>query len=242
MPLSVGVLIIGSLLWDSKNGRPTWRNTRLDMATAKEVTAPIRYGRRSRSRGNTYTMVFSRLCQVGHAKLVHCSHEISAIQDLTAEAEFLWKAEQPDAKADRIAANWGCVALMCNPGRDIPEHLLSGWAERVGREPDYGNISQTPEEGVLVSSGGLLQIGWPGIVDGGAPADVDLLLVTANDPEITTANPTYPSPTAIAVAWNRVGDCVQYFWRNTDNGICTFEDDEIRKRLRPREGGAHDFR
>ncbi len=38
MPLSAGVLIIGSLLWDSEKGRPAWRNARLDMAKAQPVT------------------------------------------------------------------------------------------------------------------------------------------------------------------------------------------------------------
>jgi hypothetical protein len=41
MPLTAGVLIIGSLLWDSEEERPTWRNARLDIASAQAVTAPI---------------------------------------------------------------------------------------------------------------------------------------------------------------------------------------------------------
>ena len=76
MPLNVGVLIIGSLFWDSEQNRPAWRDARLDMATAQTVTAPIRYGRRSgRNRGYTYTMVFSRLAELGHAKVVQCVRE-----------------------------------------------------------------------------------------------------------------------------------------------------------------------
>src|SRR5947209_4925613 len=95
VPLTAGVLIIGSLLWDAEKGRPAWRGARLDKASAQTVTAPIRYGRLSGSRGNSYTMVFSRLCPAGQAKLVPCSHTISTVQDLIAEAECLWKAEQP---------------------------------------------------------------------------------------------------------------------------------------------------
>ena len=60
MPLTAGVLIIGSLLWDSEEDRPTWRDVRLDIASAQAVTAPIRYGRLSgKKRGHTHTMVFS---------------------------------------------------------------------------------------------------------------------------------------------------------------------------------------
>jgi len=234
VPLTAGVLIIGSLLWDSEKDRPAWRAARLNVAAVQTVTAPIRYGRLSESRGNSYTMVFSRMCPAGQAKLVPCSNTISTIQDLIAEAEHLWKAEQPRAKAHRIATDWGCVALLCNPETQIPVNLLRGWAERIGGEDDYGNVSQTQEEGLLVSDDGLLRIDWPRLVEGGAPADVDLLLVTANDPEITAASPTYPTAEIIAEAWNRAGDHVEYFWKNIDNGIRTFQDDEIKARLHPR--------
>ena len=234
MPLSAGVLIIGSLLWDTEKGRPAWRNARLDMAKAQPVTAPIRYGRLSESRGNSYTMVFSRLCPPGQAILVPCLCGISSAQDLVAEAECLWKAEQPGAKPHRIAAKWGCVSLLCNPERDIPDDLLRGWAERIAAERGYGSISQTQEEGVLVTRDGLLRIDWPKVAEDGVAAGVDLLFVTANDPEITTSSPNYPAAQTIAEAWNRAGDYVEYFWNNRDSGICTFQDAEICQLLRPR--------
>src|SRR6266436_291433 len=77
VPLTAGVLIIGSLLWDSEKERPAWRGARLNVAAAQTVTAPIRYGRLSESRDNSYTMVFSRMCPAGQAKLVPCSNTIS---------------------------------------------------------------------------------------------------------------------------------------------------------------------
>src|SRR6266446_1938991 len=82
VPLTAGVLII---------------------ASAQAVTAPIRYGRLSgKKRGHTYTMVFSRLCSIGQAKVVRCSNTVSSTADLIEEAEHLWKAEQPEAFAGRI--------------------------------------------------------------------------------------------------------------------------------------------
>src|SRR5260370_7892191 len=147
VPLTAGVLIIGSLLWDSKKGRPAWREARLDRTSAQSVTAPIRYGRLSESRGNTYTMVFSRLCDAGRAKVLRCTRSISTPEDLIVEAEALWKAEQPGACPGRIAAEWGCVALLCNPDRQIPENLLNACAEPVGVDPAYGNLPPTNAEG-----------------------------------------------------------------------------------------------
>lgn len=236
MPLNSGILIIGSLLWDVTRGRPAWREARLDMASAQTVTAPIRYGRLSgEGRGNTYTMVFSRSAGVGHAVVVRCKRSVSSAADLVAEAEALWKAEQPRAAPGRIADYWGCVALLRNPDRKIPQDLLKAWAERVGREPSYGNVTQTEEEGRLIDENGRLLIDWPRLVDTGERVPIDLLLVTANDPEISATRSNYPDVATIVGAWNAAASkYAEYFWRNTENGICTFQDAEIRALLHPR--------
>lgn len=235
MPLNAGILIIGSLLWDEGHGRPAWRKARLDGAGAQAVTAPIRYGRLSgKNRGHTYTMVFSRLADPGHATVVECAQKVSMIGELIGEAEALWKAEQPSASPGRIAADWGCVAILCNPERIVPAEILNGWARRVADEPDYGNVHQTEAEGKLVSDEGLLQIAWPHLVDGGGALELDILLVTANDPTLSGMPPEYPSVETIARAWNAAGDHVEYFWRNRDCGIRTFQDDELLDLLNPR--------
>jgi hypothetical protein len=233
--MNAGVLIIGSLLWDSERGRPAWREARLEMASAQSVTAPIRYGRLSgKGRGHTYTMVFSRLAGIGHAKAVRCSRPIATPADLLAEAEALWIAEQPGAAVGRIAADWGCVALLCNPERKVPEDLLKAWTDRIALEPDYGKVTQTKDEGHLIDENGRLLIAWPTCVDTGEPVQLDLLLVTANNPEISMARPNYPGVATIAGAWNgAAGKYAEYFWKNTENGIRTFQDDEIRALLRP---------
>jgi len=132
VPLTAGVLIIGSLLWDSEKGRPAWRDARLDVASAQAVTAPIRYGRKARTRGNSFTMVFSRQCPAGLAKLVPCSHTISTPQDLITEAEYLWKAEKPDAELHRIASRW---AVSRRTHSDVSCEVLNEYdlLRRIGR-------------------------------------------------------------------------------------------------------------
>ena len=113
-PLRAGVLIIGSLLWESR--REAWRKARMDMAYSKSVTAPIRYGRLSERRGKTYTMVFSSLCEAGRAKVVRCAGTVSSAEDLIAEAEHLCAAEQNEPVAHSICGRWSCVAILWNPG------------------------------------------------------------------------------------------------------------------------------
>lgn len=231
MRLDAGILIIGSLLWD-KN-RQGWRDERLDLPHSEVVSAPIRYGRRSgERRGHTYTMVFSRNAPMGHARVVRCSHAITSADDLMVESVELWEAEALEEDTGRIAANWGCVALLCNHERKIPADILKAWAKRVALEPGYGKVSQAPNEGPLIDKEGLLQIDWPRRVEGGAAVDLDVLLVTANDPTLVVTPPSYPSAETIADAWNAAGEHVSYFWNNVDSGISTFQDDEIRPRLK----------
>ena len=181
-------------------------------------------------------MVYSRLCKLGQGKLLRCTRPISTPAELMAEAEALWKAEQPGAAPGRIACNWGCVALLCNPSSKVPDDLLKAWADRVAREPAYGNMTQTQEEGTLVGEDGLLRMDWPRLVENGTSPYVDVILVTANDPEISASRSDYPDANTIAAAWNAAPSrYAEYFWNNVANGICTFQDEDIRTRLNPRK-------
>jgi hypothetical protein len=230
VPLSVGVLIIGSLYWRG-GGRDRWRRWRLDMNRKWLVKAPIQYGRRSKNK--TFTMVFSQPSdnQLGQAIIMPCQREVSSPADLIAEAEWLWSAEDNKVPSlcvlsptQSISAEWGgCVALLRNPQSNVPQELLDGWAERVLREQHYN-----ANERRLVDGRGTLLIDWPHLTEGGL-APLDLLLATSNDPE-----PTYPTVQEIADAWNREPDNerrAEYFRQNRENGIYTFQDHAIEERL-----------
>jgi hypothetical protein len=61
---------------------------------------------------------------------------------------------------------------------------------------------------------------------------VDFLLATATHPTLVGIRASYPSVDTIASAWNADRERhVEYFWRNVDSGIPTFQDDAIRERL-----------
>lgn len=228
-PLRVGILIIGSLYWRGA-GRDRWRRWRLDKNRKWLVKAPIQYCRRSKK--GTFTMVFSRLPdnQLGQAIIMPCQREVSSPADLIAEAEWLWSAEDNKVPSlcalsptQSISAGWGCVALLRNPQSNVPRELLDGWAERVSREQHYN-----ANERRLVDSRGTLLIDWPHLTEGGL-APLDLLLATSNDPE-----PTCPTVQEIADAWNREPDNerrAEYFRRNRENGIYTFQDHAIEELL-----------
>jgi hypothetical protein len=234
MHLTLGVLIIGSLYWRN-DGRQRWRKCRLDKDHKWLVKVPISYGRRSRN--GTYTMVFGNPSEVplGQALVVQCERAVTSTSDLIIEAEWLWSAEEstnakeavprfcacsPERRVSPSAGDWGCVALLGNPNREIPRQLLDEWANRVAKEAHYNANKRR-----LVDPQGMLQIDWPSLSSDGGPVPTDLLLATSNDREATS-----PTVQEIADAWNQ-NPRVDYFSNNRKHRIETFQDEEIEKLL-----------
>src|SRR5690554_4953001 len=91
--MRAGVLVVGSLWWDTQQHRIQWRRDRLLTDDSIRVRVPLRYGRRSRSRGNTFTMVMSEGREDGQALIVPCRNELATFDGLRSEAEQLWAAE-----------------------------------------------------------------------------------------------------------------------------------------------------
>jgi hypothetical protein len=229
----IAVLIVGSLLWDSSAHRAAWRRERLS-DEAVFVHVPIRYGRLSESRANTYTMVFSNELppdRIGRAVAVLCRRRIASARDLAEEAAALWSAEQPTPRATgAISASWGGVGLLCNPRTDALEKLCSGWTERVRRaQQHYRNFPHAPREAPALDSEGMLTIPWPTAVSGDLH-HVDMLLATATRPG-PFVDGTYPTPGLIAAAWKKEPREARYFHENRRAGIATTEDEAILKDL-----------
>lgn len=84
------------------------------------------------------------------------------VSDLITEAEQLWAAERLGKPNGRICANWGSVALLCRPDRDIPQDILDAWAGHVSGDQDYGHIPQAGSESRGIFSGCVGPIG-PGL-------------------------------------------------------------------------------
>ena len=224
--VKIGVLIIGSLYWDDSGPRTAWRSERLDFEREERVRVPIRYGRRSTTRGDTYTMVISSgLAEenFGTAIAVPCNSE-----DLFTEAEHLWAAERDarDGSDGTIAAGWGCVGLLDHPRRPMDREERKRWTQRVQGKPCYGNLPHGRDEGPAVSKSGFLRIDWPKTVNDSL-LECDVLLATATHP--TLDNEEYPSSRDIAQAWQTTKGQreVKYFWNNRNHEITTFQDTEI---------------
>lgn len=181
--MKIGILIIGSLIWETDKGRRDWRNDRLRVDQAVAVTAPIRYGRKSVGRDNTFTMVLSRKASLGVAKAVPCRRNTTGV-DLFDEAIHLWRAESGDAHSQALSAKWGCVALLVRNETAVSDEVLSSWTQRVSAEPYYGNIQHARREEELVGTSGRFQIDWTNRTDTGEPIEFDILLATTNQPTL----------------------------------------------------------
>ena len=227
--MKIGVLMIGSLYWDP--ARKAWRSSRLVDGPPQYVSVPIRYGRRSSTRGNTYTMVFSTKLEDtqehGQAIVLPCRNALTTASDLIDEAECLWAAESNRACSNCISARWGCVALLPNPSGNLSEDILDVWAERVSGKHGYGRLRRARNECEAVDNRGILRFRWPKEIDG-SELGFDALLGTATNPHIP--NDDYVSAQTVAEAWKTPEGAKyrDYFTNNHANGITTFQDEEIK--------------
>lgn len=209
-----GILIIGSLLWDDgqKGQRAAWRAARLVTDARVPVQMPIYYGRKSVSRGDTYTMVFGTGEPTGQAVLVPCTNEIKTLANLIEEASALWCAEDANAQKGSLYRSWGSIGAVF--GQDKEHVKLSADWTAYFRKAKARCVS-------VVSADGLLDIKWPDMLDS-RPAEFDVILATATKPDTTP-----PAARVVAEAWADQCGNENYFFNNVLHGIRTLGDGEI---------------
>lgn len=221
--MKCGILIIGSLLWDEETaGRSEWRQSRLSMPDRVSAVAPFRYGRKSESRGNTFTMTFSVDAAPAQGAVVPCVNQVGSFDDLLHEARSLWRAEAPNAPVGAIGANWGCVGAMFQPG--IDKHGLEAtWTDHLAEAK--------VQCGPVVGADGRSHLPWPTGL-GGDPLDFDVILFTA-----TRAEAERPTAQTIADAWlAQSAGYEKYFFLNVQHGIRTPDDPAIWGRIKSKSG------
>jgi len=232
---SVGVLLIGSLVWDGQKDRRRWRTKRLDLTSITYVKVPICYGRISSSRGYTYTMVFSEDLirnsrKMGQGIVIKCRKEITNGRDLREEAEHLWAAEREDREPDgSISRKWGRIGLFVKPNTCNHEDVKRYWGMKVQNDKTYCRSSWSVAERKLIDNNGLFTIPWPKPTNG-EELSLDFILATATKPDFE--NGKCPNAAKIARAWKDNPKDACYFWNNIEWGIKTFQDKEIELYLR----------
>lgn len=234
MEFRAGALLIGSLLWDTGKARPAWRRTHLNMGLGEFVRVPIRYGRISHSRGDTHTMVFSKLCyrqkELGIGFVAPFSGPISSTEDLLAEAQHL-----ADAEGLGNAWTWGAIALKANPSARLPREMKAAWSLYFAQRASGCEVLRTcaRSERPPISRNGLLALRWPTSVKTGKPVTLDFILATPT--KATLDRRRYPRSAQIAETYVYHND-PEYFLENVAHGIRTSQDAILWKtmaRLKP---------
>jgi hypothetical protein len=235
--LNSGVLIIGSLLWQDythekgDNIRLNWRNTRLSLADKIAVKIPIRYGRLSGSKNSKVpTMIFSNKMQnkLGIGYVVPFKSVINNYDQLLCEAMELSVAE---GMMGNFVKDWGVLAYLVNENKinkETKKEIIKLFKQRKNQQfiPKEYKVGR---EKSCVTSSLKLDINWPQAL---IPSDqiklnqFDFVLGTATNPknEVVTIDTIAKK---IAADKDR-----RYFLNNISNGIITYEDFDIAKKIK----------
>jgi hypothetical protein len=235
--MRLGILVIGSLFWDPSRPRCRWRQARFGCGDVRRVKVPIRYGKKSKKRKDTYTMIFAASCSVpdrlGTGLVIPARAECCAPEHLIEEAEHLWAAERDTEAVGGICADWGKVMVKAKPALDPQNVALQGWQGHIRScGAAYTALpTASGEESILDYTTGLALLDWPTDVETGMSlVGFDLLLMTATKPTLNEGR--YPTAPQIAEAWRAdLEGNVVYFHNNRHHGITTFEDAQIQALL-----------
>jgi hypothetical protein len=232
MKFNGGVIIIGSLLWEDKGGRGEWRRRYLKPVNERcPVPLRICYGRKSRTRECTYTMIFSnhRTTGVGQGCILKFLKRVDSFEAIKeqalqlARAEHIWRKEPP-----LLACEWGAVGLLVNPefereDNTNAEMIRSQWTETFRQHSRRFDHSQyrIEDEDPMIDERGFLKIEW---------------IAEMNDFHFLIGTPTVPDPkrplNEKEIAQRMiVNEYRTYFDTNRDRGISTFQDEQILKWL-----------
>lgn len=227
--LKGGVIVIGSLLWDESPNRQNWRGSRLFLENRQMASLRIRYGRRSRTRQNTYTMIFSNhpSTGLGSGYLIEFINPIRSFDDLIMEALELAQAEGIAANGMSLANTWGAVGLWLNDKVCIGSNMLytdikEKWAKMYTDNRYFDSKRyQVENETAVIDQNGFLCIDFVNEM-----ADYDFLLATP-------CVPNCPMPEAREVADRMIiAGYREYFDSNLQQDIRTFQDEDILKYLK----------
>jgi len=237
MNLKGGVIIIGSLIWEDhldfekKRGnfiRRDWRTQNL-LPERKLTPVPIRYGKESTIRKNTYTMIFTKSCEddnIGQGLILGFKETINSFEDLERQAIALAIAEGIyNTNNPRLTCNWGSVGLLINPtlkemNFSIFEFISKKWKDIyfnydnsfVSTDYQCDGDSESP-----INQNGMLTINWQKEMN-----DFDILIATSVIPKPKT--PLKPKDIAERINQEKYDT---YYKSNLANNIKTYQDESI---------------
>lgn len=244
MEIKMGAIVIGSLLWDLTEIRKKWQNE-LSLDKNLRVPLPIRYGRLSEeSREGTYTMIFSN--NINNEKTKGFGYIIPYKKKITSDKEFVRQikllAEAEGISKSRICKSWGTVCISINPFIDKirKDELTSLWNNIVSNTKDNLTEAQRPpsiEKFGEINEQKSIDNNWNLTIDldnlfKNELKEFDCLVATSNAIKLNAKGDNlYPTIKQIANTIKE-NDYYEYFLKNRQNNIRTFQDKNIAKILK----------
>lgn len=234
--LKGAILAIGSLAWENEKNaideklgqkRQAWRESYLDMISSKKVNCPIRYGRKSGSRYNTFTMLFSNNTLInGTALLIPLSEEIevsgSDFSGLYSQALNLSRVEGIcKDNEDSLIAQWGTIGMkvsdkLMKENPSVYTSLVAYWKKYFSGSVQSERYRLGILENSSIDSNGFVEFDIEG------SDDFDFILCTPVVPNMSE----YPSASDIAQQMI-ASNYFTYFKENIAHGITTYMDEEV---------------
>ena len=222
-----GVLIVGSLLWDNKEIRKNWRQENLIEVEKTLLNLPIRYGRISKTRNCTYSMVFSSDSKstekIGKGYFIPFKSALSLNQIIEQGYKMIDAEHNEKKKLNRFHWYWGALGIVLNPDlenknevKEKFEALKKRWNSKFKNGFNSAEYA-VGNEGSILPKAGYLDIDWQEEL-----GDFDFVIGTATKPKIES----YPTAKEIAMKM-LVNKDDSYFKNNIKCSIKTFQDEDI---------------
>lgn len=243
MDIKIGAIVIGSLLWDLTEVRKKWQNE-LSLDNKLRVPLPIRYGRLSeKSRKGTYSMVFSNGIDdektKGMGYIIPYKNNITSNEDFVRQLILLAEAEV--ISNSQICKRWGTVCISINPYIDKirKDELTSLWNNFVSETKNNLIETQKPdiEKFGEMNEPKSIDNNWNLTIDldslfKNELKEFDCLVATSNAVKLNPKGDNlYPTIKQIAKAIKE-NDYYEYFLKNRQKNIRTFQDKNIAKILK----------
>jgi len=225
-------LVIGSLLWeDHYQGkdlrRSMWRENWLDMNATIKVSLPIHYGRYSAKRKCCTTTFFpedemeGKGMGVGYA--IPFKVKISKISELESAGIAIARAEGMESR--QLRTDWMTTSIVVNPEFKDRDRIEIAWSRLVKKRTD--KLPDGNDQHFGFDPNGYLRMSWPKQAGSGQfLKDVDFVIAAATVPR--ELDRRLIAPITEEVAWTMNGPKGrEYYSKNQQNGILTYQDDAI---------------
>jgi hypothetical protein len=243
MIMKGAALVIGSLLWeDHYQGkdlrRSMWRGNWLDMTAKIKVSLPIHYGRYSANRKCCTTTYFpedeleGRAMGVGYA--IPFKIKLSKISEIESAGIAMARAEGMESR--QLRTDWLTMAIAVNPDFKDRDRIEIAWSRLVKKKTD--KIPEGNDQHFGFDPNGYLRTSWPKEAGSGQfLKDIDFVIAAATVPRELDRRLIAPTTEEVARSMNGLKGR-EYFNKNQQNGILTYQDEAIARFIAEHEPTA----